>query len=489
MLRPKRFHLDLSEIRYLASALGKGSALKKKQILQYICRVYRKGANIRPSERIELELLIIGLLNSGTSDEKIRRWALAALQHVGSKEVSTCAILKALKDYPDEPQVQAAAIATLFHFDSDNAYKIITDIGSCTPTLITLAALQTTRPESLNLSDLSINIETADTIELKLALLLVGLNKSPENLFHPKHENAKIIKALGSHHEQVVSQYTIWAAAENPELGVKDIGIPLKDIEAQVPNVRSYMYRLIATDIDCAQQNHEIIELGTHDSDDEARTGLAIGLRDCYYDGLDPIVIDWYYDEQDNDIKDYVLDHIVVNSVKCPNYEYQAIEEYNDIIDCSHRLRMEAAASKTPLFMKFKQIQIESESGKLLDWIGEKKVNNTFNINGNIGSINQTDISNNCGTVINKNKTNNVDIIKDSLLEIRNELTTYPIKEDLKNKAIIAINDAFEKQNIDSLKNVKSILSTVKGAISTIGTLADNAKKIGEIILLISNFL
>jgi hypothetical protein len=134
---------------------------------------------------------------------------------------------------------------------------------------------------------------------LKLGLIVVGLDRAPANLFHPRHSNPEIVKVLGSHHDSVVSQYTVWAIAENDSLGLSDLGIPISSIETRPPNVRSWMFQLIAMSPATAKANLEYIELGAGDPHPEARLGLAAGLRETFYDGIEPLVLDWFYSESD----------------------------------------------------------------------------------------------------------------------------------------------------------------------------------------------
>ena len=157
--------------------------------------------------------------------------------------------------------------------------------------MVTLAALQHIDANQLDLSSLPIDVEKASPDLLKLALVVVGLDRAPPNMLHPRHENPELVKALGGHHDAVVSQYTVWAITENESLGLGDLGIDVRNIEQQPPNVRAWLLRLIAMTPEDAESNFEFVELGTNDPAAEARAGLALGLRDTYFDGLEALVL------------------------------------------------------------------------------------------------------------------------------------------------------------------------------------------------------
>jgi hypothetical protein len=157
-------------------------------------------------------------------------------------------VLKAITEYPDEPQVVAAAIATLFKLDENTTQKLILDKGVFSPEIVALSALQTTDPKKLDISSIKVDIERADAISLKLALLLIGLDRAPPRIFHPRHTNGAIVKELGRHDEPIVSQYSVWAVAESRRLGISNLGISIKSLDEKPANVRSYVYRLYAED-------------------------------------------------------------------------------------------------------------------------------------------------------------------------------------------------------------------------------------------------
>lgn len=491
MANRQRRTLKSFEANYLKSEIESGSIVKSKRALQLLCKMFRNGVVLQQEDRLRIEIAILGVLSSAASDEKIRRWALSALAYVGRKEVSRNAVLRAVSEYPDEPQVLAAAIATLFKFDGISAQKLISDIGVCSPEIVTLSALQTTNPNNIDVSNLNIDIDSADSITLKLALVLVGLNRSPENIFHPRHSNSEIVRVLGVHHEAIVSQYSVWAAAENPNLSAANIGIDLRDLDLQQPNVRSYVYRLFAEEDTPSSQRHEIIVQGSKDDDTEARLGLAIGLRDSFYDGLQDVTIDWFHDEDDMDVSAHVLDHIVAHADRVSTYRNIALEHYEFAEDDpKKRFRMEASAAGTRIYTEFKRKSIQQEAS-LFGLTGVNVTNNnSFTNNGNIqGAFSQSGQAVNHGQMqaaFTQGQAEDVAKLLDSVI---NEIETMPLAGEIKGELRKEIETTKGKMDKESLSRVVSVLERSEKGLKAVSGMADYAIKIGTLIMGLSAFL
>lgn len=491
MANRRRGTLNPHEAGYLKSVIESGSAIRKKQALQQLCKVFRGGFVLRQEDRTVMENTILGVLSSSASDEKIRRWALSALTYVGRKEVSRNAVLRALADYPNEPQVLAAAIATLFKFDGNAAQKLITHHGTCTAEMITLSALQTTDPRNLELSNLKVDIETAEPIPLKLALVLVGLDRAPSNIFDPRHSNAEIVKILGTHHEPIISQYSVWAAAENPHLGAADIGIELKDLEGQEPNVRSYVYRLFAEESTQSSQRHGIIVQGSKDGDNEARLGLAIGLRDSFYDGLEGVTIDWFHDEDDQEIGAYILDHIIAQADRVPTYEKIALEQYELAADNSKkRFRMEASAAGKRIYSDFKRKSIEQDAGLFGLMGGNVTNNNSFINNGTVqGAVSQSGQAQNYGQMHSGLTDCQIQEARTLLDEVVAGTNEMPLSDAIKGEIRQAIAQAKQQTDKETLSVVVGALEKAEKGLKAVTGMVDHVFKVGALILKLSGLL
>lgn len=491
MAERHRRMLPSFQAAYLKSEIESGSKLKSKQALQQLCKMFRTGVVLQQEDRISMENAILGVLSSSASDEKNRRWALSALTYVGRKEVSRNAVLRAISDYPDEPQVLAAAIATLFKFDGYAAQKVISHQGACTAEMIALSALQTTDPNKLDLTDLKVNIDTAETVPLKLALLLVGLDRSPENIFDPRHSNAEIVRVLGTHHEPIISQYSVWAAAENRHLGAANIGINLKDLDGHEANVRSYVYRLFAEESGLSSQRHEIIIQGSKDGDSEARLGLAIGLRDSFYDGLEQVTIDWFHDEDESNIRAHLLDHMIAQADKVPTYEKIALEHYDFAAgDRKTRFRMEASAAGTKIYSDFKRISFEQEAGLFGVKGGNVTNNNNLTINGTMqGAVSQSGQAVNNGQMQAALTPRQIQEASKLLDGVFTEINSVPLSDEIKGEVRHAIDHAKGQTDRETLGAVVGVLEGAEKGLKAVSGMADHAIKIGTLIIGLSAFL
>jgi hypothetical protein len=392
------------------------------------------------------------------------------------------AIVSTLKQYSNEPQTSAAAIAAIYRM-SRKASNILKKL-SFDEQMITLAALQHVDANRLDLSSLPINVESASSDLLKLALVVVGLDRAPPNMLHPRHDNPQLVKALGGHHDDVVSQYSIWAITENRGLGLEDIGIDIRNIQQQPTNVRAWLFRLIAMTPEDAEQHFEYIELGTQDPAAEARAGLALGLRDTYFDGVEAIVLDWFTSEPDAEVNQHLLDHMVRNSSDCPSYEAMVLEVYEkEPAGSSLRLRMEAAAAGTVLYGKFKQMD-----GTLDLFRGVTLVtNNTFNVSGGIqgGAVSLGgDATNSAPTTIHYNP-QTIEAIQSELSKAERELHQVSIDPDLKQQALDHVQAAKADPSPDKLSKaiaalgqVESVATKLVGAGTAIGTIGTAIAKL-----------
>jgi hypothetical protein len=470
--------LDRLTVEYLKSQIETGDGARTKKALQQLCKYYREGYRVNPSELIGLEQSIVGLLYTQVGDEKVRRWALNALARLGREPTCMEAIMHVLKQYSHEPQTSAAAIAAIYRM-SRKASAVLRKL-SFDEQMLTLAALQHVDAHKLDLTALPIKVETASPDLLKLALVVVGLDRAPNNMMHPRFSNSELVKALGGHHDNTVSQYTVWAITENPSLRLSDIGIDLKLVEEQPPNVRAWIFRLIAMTPEDAERNFEYLELGMRDPEPEARTGLALGLRNTFFDGLDALLLDWFTSEADAEVRQYLLDHMIKNFGESASYETMALEIYEKEPEGSFlRRRMEASASGSELYAKFKRMDLSFD---LFRGAVAVTTNNTFNVSGGIqgGAVSLGgDATNLSPSSIHYNP-QTIEALRSELSTAERELHQLLLPPDVKEKALTLITDAKADPSpskiakaIGVLKEADSVASKVVStgtSLVTIGT-------------------
>jgi hypothetical protein len=440
-------------VDYLKSQIETGDPARTKKALQEICKHYRDGYRVHPNKLVGLEQSVVGLLYTQASDEKVRRWALNTLARLGREPQCMEAVMHALKQYDHEPQTSAAAIAAIFRM-SRKARAILQKL-SFDEQMVTLAALQHVDVNKLDLSALPIDVETASPDLLKLALVVVGLDRAPENMMHPRHENSELVKALGGHHDNVVAQYTVWAITENPSLNLIDLGIDIKLVEDQPANVRAWIYRLIAMTAEDAEQNFEYVELGSRDPIAEARSGLALGLGGTYFDGLEALVIDWFINEPDSEVSQHLLDHMIRQSEDCASYSALVLEIYEkEPTGSSLRKRMETTAAGTILYSRLRQID---RSDDLFGGV-TNVTNNTFNIKGGVqgGAVSLGGEATNVGSTAIHYNPQTVEAIQSQLSKLEKELHASSIEPQLKENILRDVQAAKADPTPDKISKVTS---------------------------------
>ena len=347
-------------------------------------------------------MTLIGLAFMSINDERVRRWILNTFARIGTEEECIQPIQHLLRSMPpEETQTAAAGVAAVCKLvRRGDAGKILRPFG-IPPQLQVLAALQHVVPAKLDLASLPLNVETASADYLRLALLVIGLGKSPVNMLNPHHVDATMVKLLGGHPDPMVSQYSVWAITENPNLGLADLGIDLRDVDDQPENVRAWIYQLIGMNLDTVRANFDHIVAGSTDGSAEARSGLILGLRDVYVDGLDEVVLSWVTEECDREVLDRIYEHMIRQSARCPSYVEYVVEIYKaEPSGSAIRRRMEANASGTSLFARFRQIAYNG-SGDLFPQV-TSVTNYSFVNNGtmNTGALSQA------GAAINEGSAN-----------------------------------------------------------------------------------
>lgn len=380
-----RGYIPAEEAAYIYLLLSHADPENKKNGLQRLCQLYRSGHIFQYPHSIRQ--LLNGLVHNPSL--KVRRWALNAIGLMGRRVENLEAVLDAVEHGRGEPEIVISAIPALFALCAER--ECLSLLGHRKIPLegaILLAAAQRSEAHRAEAAKRRVNIEKADPLQLRMATLLVGMEKAPEHLFDAKHPNKTVIGVLNTHDNNLVSQYSVWAIVENKKLGLSDLRISLKDVEMQSPNVRGWVYRLVVADDELAADHFDHIVMGSADPEEEVRDGLATALRGVYCDGLEGITLDWAADERALRIRQRLHEHMAAGAIKCPSYEDAALRVYREG-DAFTRTLLEGAAQGTATYAKFRRIAITNEQTSLnLDEYRE--VNITMvnqNINTGGGSI------------------------------------------------------------------------------------------------------
>lgn len=357
--------ISAQQVAIFKFELERGDAKRKKVALQDLCALYRKDFFLASDEAHGVELTINGLLLQTKQDLKVVRWCLNALARFGRYTNSEFYVNAALNQYQGNAEIEAAGVAALCYMHRGDVGSIEA-LAHIHPTIWKLAALQNTNPKNLDLSTLKIDIDTADNDVLRLALITIGLNRDIEHLFHPIHKNGVLVKRLGEHPDDIVQQYSVWSVIENRRLDFNDLGVRLDKIYDLKPNVQAKVYQLVAErDPDIRRRLAITAQGSSFESSEDAREGLAKGIRSSYYDGLEGITTDWYPQEQNPIVRGHLAEHFARFSDDCPLYHPLALRINEETPSLSERLKIGAA--KTSLHSK---LQV-AETLNLLDSMGD----------------------------------------------------------------------------------------------------------------------
>ncbi len=349
---------DLQAV-YLASELASNDDPRRQKVaLQDLSRLYRTGFRLAPETAPRIEQQIVGL-TSMSQDEKVVRWCLNTLARLGTRN-SAAGLEQAVKRYSTVPEIVAAAVSALARLRMGQLSDIDAMRG-VSPEIQMLAAMQTVNPANLAIKGLEIDIAKADPEILKLALIVVGLDRDVQHLLHPRHENGVIVRDLGQHDDAIVRQYVVWAVIENHRLSLDHLGIDFDRIEYEPANVQSKLLQLGASTLPDLSRRHELILRGADLPSVDAREGLAKGLTKTYYDGLETITLGWFDTDSNERVRLLLAEHFARQSDRAPSYREKVMELAAE--DGKLRERVLLGAEGTALYGEIKKADSEASLG------------------------------------------------------------------------------------------------------------------------------
>lgn len=438
--------IDEFEEKYITSLLNQRDPHQKEVGLERLCSWYRKKCFLRDAASMA-ELLIV---NFSDTSPKIRRWALNAMAQVGSfprREVYAEAVAVAISQNLDDPEIVCAGYAALFAVCPEGkALRILSEKKLPLEGAFLVSAAQHSDAMRERLITEKVHIEKATILELKNAAILIGLNKAPENMFHPKFLNKDVIGRLNLHGDSKVVQYSVWAVTENSNLSIEDLTLDIKNIESFPENVRGWLYKLMVQNPVHAKKYLDYIhELGANDNSIEAREGLATGLQGIYFAGLEESTMRWAAGEGNHEIKSLLFDHMASTANQCAQYKEEVLKRYRSArLGSVERLRLKACGIKGELFAEMQKIDFEDERGGLF---GSSSLGLFNTINLEVKVVNQN-VSGNNINIGNMVGTGNVE---NSPVSIIQNIQNPELKEIL-----TAALDLLNKANLTSEEKVQA---------------------------------
>lgn len=343
--------VSLQEERYLCQILQSSRDNEKiEEALERLCSLMRAGFRINDPVTVCRALTGIQFHES----EKIRRWVLNAIAHVGQRAgiVFMDGLKQSIIMYINDLPMLRYAVAAFFAV-RQNDEEVLHWLKENGVTLEP-ATLIASAPFSLEckrrLHKLDLNFEKADAHTLQNASILCGINQMPDGVFSGKHPYEETIGKLNQHDDRLVRQYSVWAVKENPFLSVRHLGFRPVDIVSLDFDVMKWAYPTLAADQAFAPQFRDVLEEGTRHQNEIIRQNLAGGLVDTYFPELENMTVDWYANENHPETRVRLIEHMAGNSDKCSDYLKIVLDRYEAVETADERARIEIAAEGTVLY-------------------------------------------------------------------------------------------------------------------------------------------
>lgn len=378
-----RGYIQIVEAHFIGLVLEQGTPVAKKHALQRLCKLYRQGLRLRSPNRIKGSILH-ALVDP---DQKVKRWAFNALAQFGDK-VDVPLMRGALQAAQGDEEVFEAGLTALAKIlPKEEVVGFLGGIGVEMSPATILALGQQSKSFAEELNDLSLDINRSSEGELRSATLLIGLDKAPENLLSKSHSIGEVLGDLNTHPDKIVAQYSFWATAEHPSLDLGHTRVKPEDFPKLPPNVQSWAYRVLTKSGSVSIKHYDSVVEASDSPFPEVREGLAIGIRDIFYDSLDTTVVDWYVDETDPVIRDRLLEHMAAHASQVSFYKDEVLGNYRASAPNSElRARLEAANQDETLALEMRKIALRSEEPQLWDAIKEESMGNTQNFFGPVSA-------------------------------------------------------------------------------------------------------
>ncbi len=470
---------------YLLGQIGGANPERAKRALQEVCRLYARGRHLKQQYLGSVEVAAVGQLEANPFNTKIRRWCLNVLALIGTPDRSSAVVQRVIEMHTNDPDTMASALTAYFRV-CPNAYQDLSKRSYVSPQQIALAAHVGNFGTRLQADRTTINIDIESEPVLRSALVAVGLCRAPENLFDPKFENAELVRQLSKHDDIEVTQYAVWAINEHPELGVDHLGFDVADVGSYPANIRGWTYRLYGEAAIDDGIKHEVVVEGSQDFDAEARMNLARGLQSTWYDGLETVTSPWWHGENEAEIREELLDHMVRQSTECSEYRRLTLEQFEASLPYDPLAkRMLAAAAGTSTYAELKRLEIKG-SGDLFDFTPDSHggpLSVTNNTTYNIGSVQGGAVSLG-GDASQQGDANNALTgdqtvqLKAELSNLASELGALPNQSQELKDAIALVKEAAEKPEAPRLAKVKEALNGLFSGASSLAKFGGDATKI-----------
>jgi hypothetical protein len=470
-----------------------------KRGLQDLCGHYEASKRLLPEDLSVIRSLLHSHMHG--KDVPVRRWSIKALALIGNPD-DTHRIVERMRTERDE-KARSWGIAGLVKNAQNKGLDAICKEAGLERDAPMVLASRLYAPDawiSTHSKPVVISLDD-DDLTLEWATFLIGYDRAPEHLFHPRYRNEVFLGELNDHHSNEISEYSIWAIWERPEFNFDHLKIAPQDFRGKPENVRKWLYRVMAQSPQLSGLTADVVSDFRSDDSITAREGLATGITgETCGPEFNSSIVDWYSSENDSGVRAILLSGMAKRGSD-PDMAEIVISRFDaEAPGGLARGRLLAASEGTTLFGELKARELEFERSPLhaqglLEFgarapmifnKGSTFVKNTLNIGGDVQAQNIVagDMINSANHAVQKMTAQQAADRKmlSAVLEFVRSAALTTAQRDAVSEAVTA---AAEKPDAE---NKNRLLGVLKGLIGGAATVATIGGGYAEVIDLISRW-
>lgn len=466
-------------IYYLLS-LHSTKPVSAKTGLQRLCAHYEADRRLPlsgPITREAIRDLVVVLF--WHTDELVRRWAYKAAHWVARADDAYPLQERIRSEHnPENLTWGMAALISLANRGSVDA-PTLTGRIEATPAM-RLASRLFLKPAQLLLEKPLplIKIDTPDSMLLKWGALLEGYGQAPDPLFEGNHPTGAYLEALTEHPDPEVAEYSVWARWKGKEYSLINLGVGLDHLQSLPGNVKRWAYRLLTKDASAVAANLDLMqEVAQSERDLRAREGLALGIRNLPLLALEPIVLDWYEERPEDDVRFPLIEHMAVNADLSADYAQEIVSVFDAARgDIPLRNRILAASVGTRVHPRLRSIEARDSLGHAASHYAQTEkglfvTNVIVSGDGNsIGSI-SGNVFNSSVTAVRetKNVTVNEKDYLEQVLKFLGDADVRPSEKQVVASAVKAVAEVPSPENKNALiASLQSLATTSSSVVAVV---------------------
>jgi len=439
---------------YLLNKIASTNQYDVKKTLQNIHQALSNGYTLNSEQSQFLSMSLIGCIEFNNKNSDIIRWCLNIITLIpkNNSRIQHDQILKIIKPYESNNDVIISGISTLSTFKQLSYKDIQKQLNVENTQLINIASLLANKNQ-FDINNLPIiNPEKDNPYLLKAFLILLPKICNNSRILNVLLGNKTIentLLSLTQNDESSVRQYAFCSLSETTQ-NITANFTPNLISSITDDNTLEWAVKYCAKLAYSQPEFRDIISEFANSDIVNIRYGLSSGLINVIYPSLENLIIKWFIEENNIEIKINLIRHMT-------NFSYNMTYQ-NFILE----ILQENTYSKI--------IEIYSQGTPVWQIIQKNKEEN-FNMSFKLQNSGSINISGNNNIVGNNNNiiNNNIDSILNDLTKIQDDQLSTIIEQInmYKNKQI----NSSSLKNFLSMTNIKNIISSVNGVEDIISKL------------------